>query len=212
MTITQMQPLKVTFRLAEQVLSPLRQRQATGAGITVRVYASGTHDLLDTGKLTFIDSTVDAASGTIAMAAELANAQMALWPGQRVSVEVEYGLISGALTVPTVAVQQGQIGAYVWLVDDQNKVKATAVKVARYEGDNASISEGLTEGAQVVIEGHAKLADGSEVRAAKPAEAPAKAGDAKPGATASEGAVSGTAEAASPANAQKPNPPGAATP
>ena len=212
MTITQMQPLKANFRLPEQVLTAIRDRQTKGADIAVRVYGSGTHDLLDTGKLTFIDSSVDAASGTIGMGAELANAKLALWPGQRVGVEVEYGLIAGALTVPTVAVQQGQIGSYVWLVDDQNKVKATAVKVARYEGENASISDGLTEGAQVVVEGQAKLADGGEVRTAKPADAtPGKASDAKP-ATASEGTVSSTAEAAPAATAPKSQPAGASTP
>ncbi len=205
MTITQMQPLKASFRLPEQALTSIRDRQAKGADIAVRAYASGSHDLLDTGKLTFIDSTVDSASGTIGMGAELANAQLAIWPGQRVGIEVEYGLITGALTVPTVAVQQGQIGSYVWLVDDQNKVKATPVKVARYEGGNALISDGLTENAQVVIEGQAKLADGGEVRTAKPADAaPAKASDAKPATTASEGAVSSTAEAAPTASVQKP--------
>jgi multidrug efflux system membrane fusion protein len=173
MTITQMQPLKVTFRLPEQTLSAIRAKMDKKEDVTVRVYASGGHDLLDQGKLTFIDSSVDVASGTIGMAATVANDKLALWPGQRVQVEAEYGTITGALTVPAVAVQQGQIGSFVWVVDDQNKVTATPVKVARYEGDLASISEGIAEGAQVVIEGQAKLANGSEVRTGKPADAPA---------------------------------------
>jgi multidrug efflux system membrane fusion protein len=173
MTITQMKPLKVNFRLPEQTLPAIRAKLDKKDDVTVRVYASGTHALLDQGKLDFMDSSVDVASGTIGMAATVANDKLALWPGQRVQVEVEYGKIAGALTVPAVAVQQGQIGSYVWVVDDQNKATATPIKVARYENDLASVTDGLNEGAQVVIEGQAKLANGSEVRTAKPADAPA---------------------------------------
>ncbi len=190
MTVTQVQPLKVNFRLPEQSLLPVQAAMAKGP-VAVRVIASGSSDLLDQGKLVFIDSSVDTSSGTIGMAAEIANSKLILWPGQRVQVEVDYGKIIGALTVPTVAVQQGQIGAFVWLVDEQNKVTAAPVKVARFEGELASISEGLTEGAQVVIEGQAKLNNGSEVRSGKPAEAP-QTGDtaeARP-------AVTGAAQAA----------------
>ena len=180
MTITQMQPLRVNLRLPEQVLPPLQAAMAGGAEAIVRVYASSTKDLLDQGKLNFIDSSVDSASGTIGLAASVGNSKLNLWPGQRVTVELEYGKITGALTVPTVAVQQGQAGSFVWVVDDQFKVKATPVKVSRYEGDLASISEGLSDGAQVVVEGQAKLANGAEVRigSGKPADPNAKAVDA----------------------------------
>ena len=180
MTITQMQPLRVNLRLPEQVLPPLQAAMAGGAEAIVRVYASSTKDLLDQGKLNFIDSSVDSASGTIGLAASVGNSKLNLWPGQRVTVELEYGKITGALTVPTVAVQQGQAGSFVWVVDDQFKAKATPVKVSRYEGDLASISEGLSDGAQVVVEGQAKLANGAEVRigAGKPADPNAKAVDA----------------------------------
>ena len=201
MTVTQVQPLKVNFRLPEQSLLAVQGAMAKGA-VVVRVIASGAKDILDQGKLTFIDSSVDTSSGTIGMAAEIGNSKLILWPGQRVSVEVEYGKISEALTVPAVAVQQGQIGSFVWLVDDQNKVKATAVKVARFEGELASITDGVTEGAQVVIEGQAKLNNGSEVRTGKPADpqqsgatADAKSADTKPaGGSAQAAPVDGAAE------------------
>ena len=190
MTVTQVQPLKVNFRLPEQSLLPIQAAMAKGT-VIARVYASSTHDLLDQGKLTFIDSSVDTSSGTIGMAAEIGNSKLILWPGQRVSVVVEYGKITDALTVPAVAVQQGQIGSFVWLADDQNKVTATPVKVARFEGELASITEGVTEGAQVVVEGQAKLNNGSEVRSGKPADPTAAAtpADAKPASAANSGAA-----------------------
>ena len=207
MTVTQVQPLKVNFRLPEQALLPIQAAMSKGL-VTVRVYASNSHDLLDQGKLTFIDSSVDTASGTIGMAAEIGNGKLILWPGQRVNVEVEYGKISGALTVPAVAVQQGQNGSFVWLVDDQNKVTATPVKVARFEAELASITDGLTEGAQVVVEGQAKLNNGSEVRTGKPVD-PAASGaattpaDAKPATAAVGGAQAAPIDEATPKSGTK---------
>ncbi len=171
MTITEMQPLKIAFRLPEQVLPAIRAKLDQKNDVTVRVYESGSHKLLDSGKLTFVDSSVDTNSGTIGIAATVANDKLALWPGQHVEVEVEYGAATGALTVPTVAVQQGQIGSFVWAIDQDNKATATPVEVSRYEGDSAAISKGLTLGQQVVIEGQAKLNNGSMVRSGKPAEA-----------------------------------------
>jgi len=159
----------------------------------VRIFASGTKDILDQGKLSFIDSSVDAASGTISLAANVGNDKLNLWPGQRVTVELEYGKATGAITVPTVAIQQGQAGSFVWVVDDQNKVKATPITVARFEGDFASLSEGLADGAKVVTEGQAKLSNGAEVRVdgAKPADGKTADANAKPadGAAKADGAA-----------------------
>ena len=210
MTITQMQPLKVNFRLPEQVLPALRAKlgnagqPAADSSILVRVYASGTKDLLDTGKLNFIDSSVDIASGTIGFGAEVGNEKLALWPGERVGIEVEYGNIAGAVTIPAVAVQQGQIGSYVWLVDDQNKVKATPVKVSRYEGNDAAIAEGLSLGQQVVIEGQAKLSNGAEIRISKPGEAQGSAKPADAKTTDAKPQAATGAEAATPDASAKP--------
>ncbi|HEY5364492.1 MAG TPA: efflux RND transporter periplasmic adaptor subunit [Aestuariivirga sp.] len=164
LSITQMQPLRVTFRLAEQVLPPLQAALAKNPdAATVKVYASSSKDELDEGKLNFVDSSVDVTSGTIGLAANIGNAKLNLWPGQRVTVDLQYGTTLGAITVPTVAVQQGQIGSYVWVIDDQNVAKATPIKVSRFEGDLAEVSDGVTEGTKVVVEGQAKLANGTHV-------------------------------------------------
>ncbi len=176
MTITQMQPLKVSFRLPEQVLPAIRARMDSNADVTVRVYASGSRDLLDTGKLTFIDSSVDSGSGTIALAATMANDKLVLWPGQHLEVDVQYGMVVGALSVPTVAIQQGQNGSFVWTIDANNNAAATPVDVAYYAGDTAAITKGLSAGQKVVVEGQGKLSDGAQVRTGKPADA--QSGDA----------------------------------
>ena len=212
MTITQMQPLKVNFRRPQQVLPALRAKMGANGIIAqgdnqfvVRLYTSGSTDVLDMGNLTFVDSTVDQTSGTIGLAGQVGNSKLNLWPGQQVNVELQYGDNKGALTVPTVAVQQGQKGPYIWVVDDQNKVKATPVKAMRYEGETAEI-DGLAEGTKVVVEGQARLADGATVRTADAKDqngqdAAPKAAVTQPAKT--EATSSGGAQAATPDKTEK---------
>jgi multidrug efflux system membrane fusion protein len=180
MSVTQLQPLKVSFRLPEQVLNAVRVQLDSNTDVTVRVLASSSTTVLDTGKVSFIDSSVDAASGTIGMATTVSNDKLQLWPGQHVDVEVQYGVLKDAVIIPAVAIQQGQKGAYVWKVDDQMKVAVTPVEVGRYEGPNAAISKGLTIGDQIVIEGQGKLSNGAQVKAGtdKPVADAAATGDA----------------------------------
>ena len=170
MTITALQPLKLSFRVPESVLPPVRTALDKGNAPVVQVLESSGQAVLDQGKLSFIDSSVDVASGTIGMAATLANEKFQLWPGQQVAVQLTFGQLPQTLVLPTVAIQQGQIGSFVWAVDADMKVKATPVKVVRYEGDLAALSDGIAEGTQVVIEGQAKLNDGMTVRTGKPAD------------------------------------------
>lgn len=164
MTVTQLQPLKVSFRIPDKVLGDIRAGLDSNADVVVRVLASAGNTVLDTGKVTFIDSSVDVASGTIAMATTVANDKFQLWPGQHVNVEVQYGVMKDAVIIPAVAIQQGQKGTYVWKLDDQMKVTATPVEVTRYEGTTAAISKGLNAGDQIVVEGQAKLSNGAPVK------------------------------------------------
>jgi membrane fusion protein, multidrug efflux system len=163
MTITQMSPLKVSFSLPERILPDIRKMLLSKEPIGVRAFTSGTSNLLDEGALDFFDSTITTTSGTIAMSATLGNEKLALWPGQYVDLEIEHGVLPNAVVVPTVAVQPGQSGSFVWLVKDGKKVEARPVTIARADGDLTAISEGLTAGEQVVTEGQLKLKEGASV-------------------------------------------------
>ena len=163
MTITQMAPLKVTFRLPERNLGDIRAALDAGRHVPVRALQSGTVNILDTGGLDFIDSAVDTTSGTIAMSATIGNAELRLWPGQYVDLEVEHGALAAATVVPTVAIQAGQAGSFVWLVKDDNTVETQPVVVARSEAGKSAISTGLAPGDRVVIEGQLRLKNGAQV-------------------------------------------------
>jgi multidrug efflux system membrane fusion protein len=169
-TVTQTRPLKVTFNLPEELLDPIKSGLAAGQPAQVKVLASVSRDVLDEGPVNFIDSTVNSASGTIAMSAVVANERMKLWPGQHVEVEVERGVLDNATVIPTVAIQPGQAGPFVWLVRDDNTVEARPVEVTRSESGLSAIAKGLNPGDRVVVEGQLKLKNDSQVKVMGSAE------------------------------------------
>lgn len=175
MTITQMKPLRVTFTLPERELPVLQAALARGAPVPVTARIPDTDRPPAQGILNFVDSTVDMTSGTITVKAAFANDDLALWPGQYVDVEVAVDTLRDVAVVPTVAVQSGQKGPYVYVADAGGTVALRQVKVALADGARTAISDGVKPGERVVVDGQLRLKDGAKVRErdgqAKPADA-----------------------------------------
>jgi multidrug efflux system membrane fusion protein len=163
-TITQMNPLEATFSLPESDLSLLKKALAANPPAEVRLYRDDGKRLLATGHLAFVDSTVDTASGTVVVKASMPNDDLTLWPGQFVDVVVEAGTMPTMTSIPTVAVQPGQKGSFVYVVKPDNTVEERPVTVAMTVGDNSAISKGLKGGERVVTEGQKSLRQGTPVR------------------------------------------------
>ena len=116
-----------------------------------------------TGRLTISDNQVDVATGTIKLKAEFENKDNALWPGMAVTTGLMLGVDKQALTVPAEAVQHGENGLYVYVVDDQNRAVVRPVKVAQQNVTTAAIADGLKEGERVVTAGQFLLQPGAQV-------------------------------------------------
>jgi membrane fusion protein, multidrug efflux system len=162
-TITQMKPLRVSFSLPERNLDMLRAALSRKDPASVRVYSSGSDQVLATGTLSFIDSSVDLTSGTITAKATFSNEDGKLWPGQYVRVEVDAGTRNNATTVPLVAIQPGQDSSYAYVVTDDKVVERRKVEVAARLGEVAAIGSGIKPGEHVVVEGQLRLREGSRV-------------------------------------------------
>ena len=126
-----------------------------------------------TGRITFIDNAVDQTTGTIKVKGTFPNDDRQLWPGQFVNVVVRLATESAAIVVPSVAVQTGPEGSYVYLVKADQTVELRPVDVARAAGNETVIKEGLAPGDTVVTDGHLRLVPGSRIsvkgaEAAKP--------------------------------------------
>jgi multidrug efflux system membrane fusion protein len=114
----------------------------------------------------------------VQLKARFANSGYALWPGQYVNVRLMLGQMPGALTVPQPAVQRGQQGPFVYVLDAQAQAQVRPVRIA-VEQDGVSVIEtGLRAGERVVVSGQYKLKPGMavvEAPARTPASGPAAA-------------------------------------
>src|SRR5215218_752185 len=162
-TITQLKPLRISFSLPERELDLVRAALARNGAAPVRAYASGATQASATGKLFFVDSAVDTLSGTVTAKAMFDNEGDQLWPGQYVRIEVDLGVRPNVITVPLVAVSPGQGGSFAFVVKADGTVERRKVEIADSRNEIAVIASGIRPGEKVVIEGQARLSDGSPV-------------------------------------------------
>jgi RND family efflux transporter MFP subunit len=166
-TITQLDPIAVSFALPQRNLGDALQTLRSGGGKVVAVLPEGRGQA--TGKLQFVDSAVDASSGTVRVKAAFDNAKEALWPGAFVSVRLAIQTLKDAVVVPQAAVIQSPRGAIVYLVDAENKAVARRVEVLYATGPDA-VASGVRGGERVVLDGRQNLRPGVMVVERAPAE------------------------------------------
>jgi multidrug efflux system membrane fusion protein len=164
-TIHQVQPAYVAFTVPEARLITLRERMKRGQ---LAVSAAIPDDKLSDsrGTITFMDNSVDAATGTIRLKATFANAETRLWPGQFVHVKVLLEQQEGAVVIPAAALQNSQAGNYVYILTPNSTVEMRPVTVGTRADRDIAIEKGLQAGDKVVVEGQLRLAPGMKVKAA----------------------------------------------
>ena len=118
--------------------------------------------------MTYLENAIDSQSGTLSVKATFANEQNALWPGQFVNVVVQLRVEPDALVVPSEAVQQGQNGAYVFVIKADDTVDLRPVTVDRAVAGKTVIATGLAAGERVVTDGQMRLSPGAQVEVQKP--------------------------------------------
>jgi len=166
-TINQLSPIYVAFAVPEQHLPEIKKYMAAGK---LQVEASIPHDEGQPthGELTFIDNAVDSATGTIQLKATFANHDQALWPEQFINVVLTLAMQANVVVVPSQAVQTGQAGPYVFVVQPDLTVESRPVVVDREVGAESVVKEGLNPGEQVVTDGQLRLSPGAKVEIQAP--------------------------------------------
>jgi RND family efflux transporter MFP subunit len=158
-TITQISPIAVTFTLPQRnIADALAGLQKDGAPVTATLPDNGG---VFQGKLQFVDSVVDTASGVVKAKAHFKNEDEKLWPGAFVEVQQVLREVKDAVVVPQVAVVYGARGATVYVVEN-GKAVVRPVKVLQPQGAEVAVS-GLEAGETVVLEGKQNLRPGSAV-------------------------------------------------
>lgn len=160
--INQVEPVFVTFAVPEGSLADVKKRFASGR-LTVLATPNGAGAVASTGELTFIDNAVDTTTGTINLKATFPNRDHALWPGQFANVSLRLANETGALVVPTEAVQTGQAGTFVYVIGADDTVAVRAVAVRRTYRQWSVLEKGVAVGERVVTDGQLRLAPGAKV-------------------------------------------------
>lgn len=161
--INQTSPIYISFAVPEQNLPAIRKYMARGK-LRVQVVVPGEEDRLEQGDLTFVDNTVNTATGTILLKATFNNEDRTLWPGQFVNVILTLTTEKGAVVIPTKAVQTGQQGQFVFVVKSDSTVEYRPVSVGRTFENEIVVAKGLSTGERVVTDGHLRLVQGAPVK------------------------------------------------
>ena len=161
-TINRITPVYVSFAIPEAQLPELK-RYMTAGSLSVRAQPSGDTDAPSIGRVNFIDNAVDVTTGTIKVKGTFPNEDRRLWPGQFVNVTVTLTSDPKAIVVPSLAVQTGQQGTYVFVVKPDQTVDLRMITVARTKGADSVIQDGLKAGETVVLDGQIRLVPGSRI-------------------------------------------------
>lgn len=161
-TINQIKPIYVSFSVTQSDLAELRAAMAREK-VAVQIRSQGNDFEPLTGEVSYFDNAIDTASNTINVRATVANEHETVWPGQFVDVLITLRIEPNALVVPSEAVQAGQNGNYLFVVDANSVVHVRPVVVSRTIGNQSVIAKGLQAGEMVVTAGQLRIRDGVKV-------------------------------------------------
>jgi multidrug efflux system membrane fusion protein len=171
--ITQMQPISVLFSVPEDNLPDILQRTRAGATMSVDAYDRANVHKLATGQLATLDNQIDTTTGTVKLRAMFANPDELLYPNQFVNARLLVNTIQNTVRVPVPAVQRGEPGTFVYVINANDTVSVRPVKLGPTDGGYTQVISGLQPGEKVVTDGTDRLRDGAKVTVPPPV--PAKA-------------------------------------
>ncbi len=118
-----------------------------------------------TAALDYMAPSVDPSTGTMKMQATISNPRSELKSGMYVSIDLPYDVDPKALLIKTAAIGTDQLGSYVYVVNDSNKVVYTPIKTGQTVADTLTIVDsGLECDSRYVTKALLKVRDGMTVK------------------------------------------------
>lgn len=180
LVITQLMPIAVVFTIPEDNLPGVLERLNAGEQLAVDAFDREQKKKLATGTLLTVDNQIDPNTGTVRLKAVFPNEDGALFPNQFVNARLLLEVKHGVTIVPSVAVQRGAKGTFVYVVKNDGAVAVRIVEVGASHGEDTSITSGLSPDELVVVDGTEKLREGSKVEVRNQNGRPVKGLDALP--------------------------------
>jgi multidrug efflux system membrane fusion protein len=166
--ITELQPISVIFTIPEDSLPMVTQKLRAGARLPADAFNRDNSRKLASGTLQTVDNQIDSTTGTSKLKAVFDNRDSALFPQQFVNVRLLVDTLPDQLVVPNVAVQNGQQGTFVYVVDERSHVHLKPVTVGVTTDTSSQILKGIDDGEQVVVDGTDRLVEDAQVRVRQP--------------------------------------------
>ena len=164
LVITQLQPITAVFTIPEDALPQVLTQLHAGAHLPLQAWNRDKSQKLSDGTLLTVDNQIDPTTGTSRLKAVFPNKDFKLFPNQFVNIRLLVNTLRNQIVIPTVAIQRGQQGAFVYTVTEDGTAHIQTVQPGITEGNNTSIRAGLNGGENVVIDGFDRLADKAKVR------------------------------------------------
>ncbi|MBZ5666187.1 MAG: MdtA/MuxA family multidrug efflux RND transporter periplasmic adaptor subunit [Acidobacteriia bacterium] len=183
LVITQLQPISVIFTLPQDSLPSVVKRMRQGT-LKVDAYDRDDKTKLAAGTLLTIDNQIDQTTGTVRLKSTFDNKDGVLFPNQFVNIHLLLDVRKNSTIVPSVAVQRGPQGNFVYVVKSDKTVEARPVTVALTQSNQSAIDSGLQVGELVVTDGQDKLQNGAKVETRAPSGNRSASQSATPGTTA----------------------------
>ena len=166
--ITQVDPISVLFAIPQDSLPRVLVRLRGGDRPAVEAWDRDNKVKLATGSLISTDNQIDVATGTVRLKAQFGNSEGKLFPNQFVNVRMVIDVRKGAVVVPTAAIQRGNQGSVVYVVDAENTVAIRPVTTGPTEGQITAIESGLQAGERVIVDGVDRIREGAKVEVTQP--------------------------------------------
>jgi membrane fusion protein (multidrug efflux system) len=152
-----MDPIEAEFNLPEADASRVR------VGQLVQVRVAPYPEEVFGASVTFVSPTVDPATHTLLVRAELSNPDRRLRPGLFARIDLGVAQRSGVAMIPEEAVLQRADGEVAFKLGAENRVQRLAIRTGLHREGEVEVVEGLSIGDQVVVRGHYALSDGVAV-------------------------------------------------
>lgn len=161
LTIARIQPVKAVINVSESDFSKVRKGMP--ASLTFQTYGEEEFH----GTVTMVAPTVDTGSRTFGVEITLPNKDGRILPGMFGRATLNFGEASRVVVPDKAVVKQPGSGNKFVYVYDNGKVFYRQVEVGRRLDQSYEIISGIQNGAEVVVSGQSKLADGIEVELLK---------------------------------------------
>jgi membrane fusion protein (multidrug efflux system) len=161
-TVSTLDPIKANFTVNEQeYLSLTRDSSMSHLELDLILSDGTVHPYK--GRFSFADRQVDSSTGAIQLTGLFPNPGNRLRPGLYGKVHASIGTRTGALLVPQRAVNEMQGNYSVAVVDPNNTIRFSVVKVGDRIGSDWILEEGVKPGERVVTDGLFKIRPGAPV-------------------------------------------------